>query len=63
MLRRLEAEGELAATGFSDDDLGSLLTRLELEEKQGREETFDAAAALEAEPEGPTACSRGNSGV
>lgn len=28
--------------------------RLDAEEKRGREETFDAAAALEAKPEGPT---------
>ena len=54
LLRRLEAEGELASSAFSHDDLGSLLARLDLAEKQGREEIFDAAAALEAEPEGPT---------
>jgi len=52
LLRRLEAEGELAASAFSHDDLGSLLARLDLAERQGREETFDAAAALEAKPEG-----------
>jgi len=54
LLRRLDAEGELAASAFTHDDLGSLLARLDLVEKQGREETFDAAAALEVKPEGPT---------
>ena len=56
LLKRLEAEGELSASGFSDDDLGSLLARLDAEEKRGREETFDADQAMaEAEQQkGPT---------
>ncbi len=54
LLQRLAGEGELAASGFSDDDLGSLVAKLAAEDAQGREETFDAVAALEAEPEGPT---------
>jgi site-specific DNA-methyltransferase (adenine-specific) len=56
LLQRLEAAGELQASGFSDDDLGSLLARLDAEEKSGREETFDADQAMaEAEQQqGPT---------
>jgi len=56
LLKRLDAEGDLASSGFSDDDLTDLLARLEAEEKSGREETFDAEAAMaEAEQrEGPT---------
>jgi site-specific DNA-methyltransferase (adenine-specific) len=56
LLRRLEAEDELASSGFSDDDLGSLLARLDAQEKSGREETFNAEAAMgEAEQQtGPT---------
>ena len=56
LLKRLDAEGDLASSGFSDDDLSGLLARLDAEEKSGREETFDAEAAMaEAErEEGPT---------
>ncbi len=54
LLNRLAAEDQLAASGFNDDDLSGLLARLDAEEMQGREETFDVATALEAEPEGPT---------
>jgi len=56
LLRRLEAEDELTSSGFSDDDLGSLLARLDAQEKSGREETFNAEAAMgEAEQQtGPT---------
>ena len=51
LLKRLEAEGELASSGFSDDDLGSLIARLEMADAQGREETWEPPAEL---PEGPT---------
>jgi site-specific DNA-methyltransferase (adenine-specific) len=56
LLKRLDAEGDLASSGFSDDDLGELLARLDAEEKSGREETFDADQAMaEAEQQqGPT---------
>jgi site-specific DNA-methyltransferase (adenine-specific) len=56
LLRRLEAEDELASSGFSGDDLGTLLARLDAEEKSGRGETFDADQAMaEAErQQGPT---------
>jgi len=56
LLKRLDAEGDLASSGFSDDDLGSLLARLDAEEKSGREETFDPDQAMaEAEQQqGPT---------
>jgi site-specific DNA-methyltransferase (adenine-specific) len=54
LLQRLEAAGDLASSAFSDDDLGSLVAKLAAEDAQSREETFDTAAALETEPEGPT---------
>jgi len=56
LLKRLEAAGELSASGFSDDDLGSLLARLDAADKRDREETFDADQAMaEAEQQlGPT---------
>ncbi len=56
LLKRLDAEGDLASSGFSDDDLSGLLARLDVEEKSGREETFDADQAMaEAEQQqGPT---------
>jgi len=56
LLQRLEADGELAASGYQEDDLAELLLRLEAEDKQGREETFDADQAMaEAEQQqGPT---------
>ena len=34
LLQRLAAEDELASSGFSDDDLGSLLAKLEMEDAQ-----------------------------
>jgi site-specific DNA-methyltransferase (adenine-specific) len=56
LLKRLDVEGELSATGFTDDDLSGLLARLDAEEKGGREETFDPDQAMaEAErQQGPT---------
>jgi hypothetical protein len=51
ILQRLAAEDELASSGFSNDDLGDLLTRLELADARGREETWEPPAAL---PLGPT---------
>jgi DNA modification methylase len=56
LLTRLEADGELSASGYQEDDLAELLARLEAEEKSGREETFDAEGAMaEAEQQqGPT---------
>jgi DNA modification methylase len=54
LLKRLAADDELVATGYSEDELGSLITKLEAEDARRREETFDAVAAMEAKPEGPT---------
>ena len=56
LLQRLEADGELSASGYQEDDLAELLARLDAEEKSGREETFDADQAMaEAEQQqGPT---------
>jgi len=56
LLQRLEADGELAASGYQEDDLAELLARLEAEANSGREETFDADQAMaEAEQQtGPT---------
>ena len=56
LLTRLEADGELGASGYQEDDLAELLLRLEAEEKSGREEAFDAEGAMaEAEQQqGPT---------
>jgi len=57
LLQRLEGAGELASSGFSDDDLGSLIARLDMAEAQGREETFDAEQAMaeaESASGGPT---------
>jgi site-specific DNA-methyltransferase (adenine-specific) len=56
LLNRLAAEDQLAASGFSDDDLSGLLARLDAEEKRGREEIFDPDQAMvEAErQQGPT---------
>ena len=59
LLKRLAADDELAASGYSEDDLGTLITRLGIADAQAREETFDVAAALEAAPEGPTRVQRG----
>jgi len=54
LLKRLAADDELAASGYGEDDLSSLITKLEMEDAQRRDETFDAGAAMQAEPEGPT---------
>jgi len=51
LLRRLAAEDQLAPTGFSDDDLGGLLAKLEMEDVQARKEDWTPPAQL---PEGPT---------
>jgi len=51
LLRRLDADGELSASGYEQEDLGELLARLEAAEKSGREETWEPPDAL---PEGPT---------
>jgi len=56
LLRDLEAQDQLNAAGWQQDDLHELLLRLEAEEKSGRDETFDAEGAMaEAEQQqGPT---------
>jgi len=56
LLRDLEAQDQLNAAGWEEDDLHELLLRLDAEEKTDREETFDAEAAMaEAEQQqGPT---------
>jgi DNA modification methylase len=56
LLRDLEAQDQLNAAGWQEDDLHELLLRLEAEEKGGRDETFDADQAMaEAEQQtGPT---------
>ena len=58
LLRDLEVQDQLTAAGWGEDDLSELLLRLEVEEKRGREEAFDADQAMaEAEQSaigGPT---------
>ncbi len=56
LLSDLEAQDQLSAAGWQDDDLQELLRRLEAQEKQGKEETFDADQAMaQAEQQsGPT---------
>jgi len=56
LLRDLDAEGNLGAAGYADDDLSELLARLDAEDKRGREETFDAEQAMAdaEEATGPT---------
>jgi len=56
LLRELEAQDQLAAAGWGEDNLSELLLRLDAEEKRGREETFDADRAMaEAQgQQGPT---------
>ena len=56
LLSDLEAQDQLTAAGWEQDDLHELLLRLDSEEKRGREETFDAEGAMaEAEQQsGPT---------
>jgi site-specific DNA-methyltransferase (adenine-specific) len=51
LLQRLAAEDELASSGFSDDGLGTLLAKLEMEDAQARPEMWEPATQL---PEGPT---------
>jgi len=46
LLRDLEAQDQLLAAGWENDDLSELLTRLDVQENQGREETFDADRAM-----------------
>jgi len=61
LLRDLDAEGNLNAAGYGDDDLAELIARLDAEDKRGREEVFDAEQAMaEAEQaSGPTRVQRG----
>ena len=56
LLQRLEEEQALVYSGFTEDDLGSLLAKLDAEQKRDKEETFDADQAMaEAErQQGPT---------
>jgi DNA modification methylase len=56
LLTDLNAADQLTAAGWGSDDLSELLLRLDAQEKQGREETFDAGEAMaEAEQQqGPT---------
>ena len=56
LLRDLEAQDQLSAAGWAEDDLSELLLRLDAEEKRGKEETLDAEQAMaEAEQQqGPT---------
>jgi len=56
LLRDLDAQEQLHATGWGEDDLAELLLRLDADEKRGKEETFDAEQAMaEAEQQqGPT---------
>jgi site-specific DNA-methyltransferase (adenine-specific) len=56
LLRDLEAQEQLAATGWSEDDLSELVLHLETEEKGGREESFNAdqAMAEAKQRQGPT---------
>ena len=56
LLRDLEAQDQLSAAGWEQDDLHELLLRLDAEEKSGKDETFDADQAMaEAEQQqGPT---------
>jgi len=51
LLRRLDADGELSASGYAQEDLGELLARLEAEANSGRDETWEPSEEL---PEGPT---------
>jgi len=51
LLERLASAGELAAAGFSEDDLTGLVARLEMEEVRNREEAWAPPADL---PTGPT---------
>jgi DNA modification methylase len=57
LLKRLADGDELGASGYTDDDLGSLIAKLEMEDAQRREETFDTERAM-AEAEQQTGPSR-----
>jgi DNA modification methylase len=57
LLRDLESQDQLSAAGWAEDDLGELLLRLDSQEKQGREETFDAEGAM-AEADGQSGPTR-----
>ena len=46
LLRDLDAQDQLSAAGWESDDLNDLLLRLDAQEKQGQEETFDAEGAM-----------------
>jgi len=56
LLRSLEKQDQLAAAGWREDDLSTLLLRLEVEQKRGSDETFDTDQAMaQAEQQrGPT---------
>jgi len=56
LLRDLDAQEQLHATGWGEDDLAELLLRLDAAEKRGRDETFDADQAMAAadQQQGPT---------
>ena len=56
LLRDLNAQDQLSAAGWEQDDMAELLARLEAQEKAGKEESFDAEGAMaEAEQQqGPT---------
>ncbi len=56
LLRDLDAQQQLSAAGWGEDDLSELLLRLDAEEKGDRDESFDADQAMaEAEgQQGPT---------
>jgi DNA modification methylase len=56
LLRDLDAQEQLSAAGWGEDDLSELLLRLDAAEKAGKDETFDAEQAMaEAEQlQGPT---------
>jgi DNA modification methylase len=51
LLQRLDAEGELEASGYAHEDLDELIARLEAEHHAGREESWEPPEEL---PEGPT---------
>ena len=57
LLKRLADSDELGASGYTDDDLGGLIAKLEMEDARRREETFDTERAV-AEAEQQTGPSR-----
>jgi len=54
LLKRLADDDGLAATGYTEDGLGSLIAKLEMEDAQRREETFDTGRAMAEQQAGPT---------